>query len=108
RERGISCVVPAVYVEEMASHLLLALRFTDIVEEEVEIERSGNYFVAHFCSTRRVEGTQSRSRSEYRQFLRAFGAERLGDRSAERIRAQREITSILRRYGFEVLDIACS
>jgi len=104
RARGASLVVPTVYVEEMASHLLLAMRFEDIIEDVADIERSGNYFVAHFCSTRSAEGGQ-RSQAEYRQFLRAFGAERFSERADERVHAHREISSILRRYGFEILDI---
>lgn len=111
RDRGAACVIPAVYVEEMASHLLLARRFEDIIGDVADIERSGNYFVAHFCSTRSTEGGK-RSQSEYREFLHAFGADKFGnradERADERAHAGHEISNILRRYGFEILDIVTS
>ena len=80
-------------------------------EMSSDIERSGNYFVAHFCSTRSLQGEQ-RTPSEFRQFLRAFGSDKLGNRAGERAdqraHAHHQISNILRRYGFEILDIITS
>jgi len=103
KARGGRCVVPSVYLEEMASHLLNARAFADVVESESELERSHNYFVAHFCSLR--SGGRERARQEFLDFLQDFGAPP-GAAGApwqsERQHAEKALRETLARYEIEV------
>jgi len=104
-DRGVRCVLPSVYLEEVAAHLLNARSFADIVEEE-GLERSKNYFVAHYCSKRPLGGAL-RSRSDFLAFLGDFGARPArGDPWLdERRRAERSLQDIFLRYSFDVEPI---
>jgi len=104
-DRGVRCVLPSVYLEEVAAHLLNARGFADIVEEE-DLERSKNYFVAHYCSKRPLDGA-GRSRADFLAFLGDFGARpALGESWVdERRRAERALRDIFLRYGFVVESI---
>lgn len=108
RGRGARLVVPSVYIEEIAAHLMKARAFAHIVETEAELERSRNFFVAHFCSTRELG--EARSVAEFHRFLAAFGAPRAcpgpgPSQVRERRRIEHELTRILGRYGIEVADV---
>jgi hypothetical protein len=100
RSRGTRCVVPSVYLEEMAAHLLNARAFAEVIESESDLERSHNYFVAHFCSLR----GGARTEREFTQFLGDFGAPRATTMSwpDERRRVEHALRAILTRYGIEV------
>jgi len=109
KARQAVCVVPSVYVEEMASHLLKAQSYAAVIAKDADLERSANYFVAHYCSTR-TRGT--RTELEFRAFLKAFGAVIAGPAPTERAswldaraRAEREITRVLARYKIDVVDV---
>jgi hypothetical protein len=100
KARGTRCVVPSVYLEEMASHLLRARSFADVIESESDLERSRNYFVAHFCSLR----GSARSAREFNEFLVDFGAPRPSATpwAEERRRAEHALRDILTRYSIDV------
>lgn len=105
RARGARMSVPSVYIEEIAAHLIKARAFETIIETESELERSRNFFVAHYSSTRR-EG--ERRAAEFREFLTAFGAPHpfAGQvQLKERRRVEYTIGEILRRYEIEVDEV---
>lgn len=101
RSRGAGIVVPSLYVEEMAAHLIKAWEFEGLVETTPELARSRNFFVAHYCSTR----GDDRCAAEFRRFLSACGAERPAaeqwQQKAQLRRAERELTARLMDYAIE-------
>lgn len=104
-ERGATLAVASVYIEEMASHALRARDFADVVGES-GLERSENYFVAHYCSTR---GPSRRSKEEFEAFLAAFGAVAGAPEAlATRLRTERELKKVFATYGISVFDVAVS
>ncbi|AKT39768.1 hypothetical protein [Chondromyces crocatus] len=49
RKRGIMAVIPSVYIEEMAAHLLeAARRYRSFIGVDEDLARSENFYVAHF------------------------------------------------------------
>lgn len=105
KARRATTVVPSVYVEEMASHLLKAQAYAAVIATNAELERSENYFVAHYCSTRKAG---ERLEGEFRDFLGAFGATSFASNEfpVARARAEREIAKVMARYGIDVVEIA--
>lgn len=54
RQRGITMVVPNLYIEEMAAHLVRAAEgYRDIVGEDPALAGSTNFFVAHYHAASR-------------------------------------------------------
>lgn len=105
RSRGAQLVVPSVYVEEMAAHLLRAWTYGSVIETQPELERSRNFFVAHYCSMRK----DNRSSTEFLRFLKACGAqpptpEQVQQKLQQR-RAEHELTKILATYSIEVIAV---
>jgi hypothetical protein len=57
RERGIKAVVPSVYLEEMAAHLVeAARRYRSLVGADPDLARSENFYVAHFHAVAQRRG----------------------------------------------------
>lgn len=105
--RGARCIVPSVYLEEIAAHLLRARDYADVIEVGAELDRSRNFFVAHFCSVREVAG-RPRARGDFLDFLASFGAPEANDAipfEVERARAERRLRGILARYGIEIESV---
>lgn len=104
KSRQATMVVPSVYLEEMASHLLKAQAYATVVATNAELERSENYFVAHYCSTREAG---ERREGEFRDFLKAFGATSFMNNEfpVARARAERAIAKVMARYGIDVAEI---
>jgi hypothetical protein len=105
RTRGTRCVVPSVYLEEMASHLLNARLFVDVVETEADLERSENFFVAHFSSLRSGARLGERTEREFLTFLADFGAPRAGGGlpwSDERRRVEDVLRKTLATYDINI------
>lgn len=103
--RGTSCIVPSVYLEEMASHLLNAQAFVNLIESASDLDRSHNYFVAHFCSLRCGARSDERTQREFSQFLCDFGAPRAATGAGwldDRRRVEHELRRTLARYDIEV------
>ncbi len=101
RERNLRMVVPRVYVEEMAAHLIeSAQRYRTLVgETDNDLARSTNFYVAHFhaASTSRGEPvTQAR----FDTFLSDFGLPEdwrdVGRSEADFLRVRRKIEISLR------------
>jgi hypothetical protein len=103
--RGARCVVPAVYLEEMAVHLLNARPYAEVIGTESDFERSRNYFVAHFCSLRSGDRLPTRTPGEFLAFLHDFGAPGLQrglNRAEERQLAEHALRTTLSTYGIAV------
>lgn len=60
--RGLSLIVPDVYVEEMAAHWIDAWRFAELAGSDPSLARSENFFVAQYHS---VHADASREGFEY-------------------------------------------
>jgi hypothetical protein len=99
--RGATIVVPSVYREEIAVHLRNASNYAAAVGRESALARSGNYFVAHYCSTR---GEEEQTSDDFLRFLEGFGGSpspRLDDKEKRRA-IERELTKVFLRYGIVV------
>lgn len=105
RSRGATVLVPSPYVEEMAAHLCKAWAFVDLIETQPELERSQNFFVAHYCAAR----GEHRSSAEFREFLTACGAGKPALEQWQQKRqireAERTLASNLEEYGLQVVDV---
>lgn len=106
-----SSVIPADYVEEIGAHLIEACRdYKEILEDDIDMSRSGNAFVSHFSHYRQTPAGAELSFSDY---VHSFGIRlsqvtaRMKDTEFYRLRdrACREITSIATKYGFEVITM---
>lgn len=104
KTHDISCVIPSVYLEEMAVHLLNARDFAELIESDADLERSHNYFVAHYCSL----NAEKRSRNDFLKFLGDFGARNVtGTRDIQRLAIMNELRDqILPVYGIRVETIS--
>jgi hypothetical protein len=106
RARGARPVIASAYLEEIASHLLKAREFVDAIELDFDLSRSGNFFVAHFCSLRRGS---DRTRAKFLEFLRDFGGPHAGSQQpakAVRVHVERFVRSILTRYEIDIEDVS--
>jgi hypothetical protein len=99
---NIPRVIPSVYLEEMAMHLLNARDFADLIESDAELDRSPNYFVAHYCSSY----AHNRSRVEFLKFLTDFGAHggATPKKEFQLPNVMYELRQILDRYAIKVED----
>jgi hypothetical protein len=99
--RGATIIVPSVYREEIAVHLRNASNYAAAVGRESALARSGNYFVAHYCSTR---GEEEQPSDGFLRFLEGFGGSpspRL-DEKEKRLAIERELTKVFLRYDIVV------
>lgn len=106
-EHHFSGVVPVVYVEEVAAHLIEACRdYAAILQEGEGIHGSDNAFVSHFSSCREREGIT------FEEYVMTFGVrlEKIKPDMSDalfytiRDKAMIEITSLLERYSLEVAE----
>ena len=102
--RGIKVVVPSVYMEEMAAHLVdAARRYRPLIGVDTDLVRSENFYVAQFHA-----GAQGRDEpvtlERFDRFLRGFGLpqrwEEEAQRDYQRLRRSIEIAqeSLLHRF----------
>lgn len=99
--RGATMVVPNVYREEIAVHLRKARDYAPVVGNDSALAQSGNYFVAHYCSTR---SQNEQTADSFLRFLGGFGGSpspRLDDKEKRRA-IERELTQVFLRYGIAV------
>ena len=97
RQAGIVLQLPDVWLEEMASHLLRAPDYEQLLDDP-DLRDSGNAYVAYFVASERVD---------FVDYLAQFGlTESL--RGRDRIDARRAIETFLRRqldhYGIEIVS----
>lgn len=102
RSRGMRIVVPNLYVEEMAAHLISAARnYTTLVGEE-GLTRSENFFVAHYHSVTESQKQQP-TEAAFREFLSDLGLPRgwveTDDFLVARAKVQKNLAATLAQYG---------
>ena len=106
--RGIKAVVPSVYLEEMASHLVeAARRYRPIVGADPDLARSENFYVAHFHAVAQRRG-EPMTPSRFEEFLQDLGLPRHweAEHATSYLRLRRTIELALerhfKRYGIGV------
>lgn len=68
---GITILLPRVYVEEIASHLISAHRdYSDVVDLDSDLRMSTNAFVAHYVAMKQAA---PESVGEFRAYLETYG-----------------------------------
>lgn len=106
-ERAMKVVVPNVYVEEMAAHLLQAARsYAAVIGQDEDLGRSENFYVAHFHSVAR-QRSEPATPARFLEFLEGVGLPahwKDADRSdadflSVRRKIERSVENHLRRYG---------
>lgn len=99
-------LLPLVYLEEMAAHLIEAWDdYSGLVDEELELRGSTNSFVAHFVSLR-AEGMLHPS-LDFDAYVASFGlvrALRSGDFHARRSAVMQRLQTSLDRLGIKVVE----
>jgi hypothetical protein len=102
--RGIKVVVPSVYMEEMAAHLVdAARRYRPLIGVDMDLVRSENFYVAQFHASSEERG-EPVTLDRFDRFLQGFGLPRKWEEQAQRDyqRLRRlielEQESILRRF----------
>ncbi|MCC5829265.1 MAG: hypothetical protein JJU36_07440 [Phycisphaeraceae bacterium] len=93
-QHGCPIVVPSVYIEEAAAHLIMAGRFVPVVHssERGELDCSENAFVSYFARS-------SLASDRYRQYLSGFGHRGDGfEFYSHRDSIMSSLTGLLRRY----------
>jgi len=74
--RAIKAVVPSVYLEEMAAHLVdAARRYRAVVGVDPDLARSENFYVAHFHAVAQRRG-ETPTLSHFDEFLQDLGLPR--------------------------------
>ncbi len=115
-ERAMKVVVPNVYVEEMAAHLLQAARsYAPLTGEDEDLNRSENFYVAHFHSVAQRRGEPT-TPERFLEFLEGVGLPTRwrdaagGDADFVTVRRKIEHTleMHLRRYGIVVRRLRAS
>ncbi|EYF08583.1 hypothetical protein [Chondromyces apiculatus] len=72
-KRGIKAVVPSVYLEEMAAHLVhAARRYRSCVGVDQSLARSANFYVAHFHAVAQLLGKPA-TLARFDEFLQDLG-----------------------------------
>jgi hypothetical protein len=72
RAREIDMVVPHLYLEEMAAHLIAAKQYRPLIGCDDDLSRSINFFVAHYHSVKKSRN-ESATLEGFDEFLRGFG-----------------------------------
>lgn len=99
---GAAIVLPASYLEEVASHLLNALNYREIVDLDRDLRRSKNAFVAHYVALRGIEGDKA---EPFVSYLSAFGvkeASTKGDPNVLRDVLMKKLAGHFQRYGIRI------
>ncbi|MBK3452343.1 hypothetical protein [Pseudomonas sp. MF6754] len=106
-----SSVIPADYVEEIGAHLIEACRdYKEILNEQIDMSRSGNAFVSHFSHYRQ---TSAGKHLRFEDYVYSFGVRlshvtpEMGDSEFYRLRdkASRGVSEAATKYGFQVITI---
>lgn len=103
KERGFDARLPAPYLEEVATHLLLSLNYAPVIESDPDLTGSNNAFVAHFASLR----LQGEDRG-FANYLAGFGLdERLasGEFYSVRDALTPRIQRLFETYGIRLLEL---
>jgi hypothetical protein len=106
-EREIKVLVPSVYLQEMAAHLVdAARRYRSLVGADPDLARSENFYVAHFHAVAQRRGEPT-SLARFDEFLQDLGLPRQWEgeqRDYLRLRRTIEISleAHLKRYGLGV------
>lgn len=106
RGHGIEVMVPSDHVEEMASHLLEAWHYRDLVGDEPDLKASQNSFVSHFQGL----GARGRRAGEsgpeaFERYLEGYGHRASFERMdfvVARRTVERQIENLLDRYSLRV------
>ncbi|AUX28389.1 MULTISPECIES: hypothetical protein [Sorangium] len=102
----IRALVPRVYLEEIASHLIEAYRnYQEIIDLDPDLRASENAFVAHYVSIRIADSNAVGSFSEY---LRDFGLNEAlarGDFYVARDTLMRRLEATLGQYHLRCVDL---
>lgn len=103
-ERDIEAVVPSVYLEEMAAHLIeAARRYRPLIGADPDLARSENFYVAHFHAVAQCRG-ETATLPQFDRFLQDFGLPRQWEELSEsnftalRRRIERELELLFKRY----------
>jgi hypothetical protein len=94
---GASLVLPKDYLEEIASHLLAALNYRQIVDMDPDLRGSSNAFVAHYVALSEAEGDKVES---YASYLAGFGV-RQAPSAGDPVVARDVLMSRLQRNDLE-------
>ncbi len=102
--RGIKIVVPSVYIEEMAAHLVdAARRYRPLIGADEDLSRSENFYVAQYHAVAQ-QRNEPVTLERFDRFLRGFGLPRKWEEEEQRdflhLRRSIEIEqeSLLSRY----------
>jgi hypothetical protein len=100
--RRIPAVIPSVYLEEMAAHLINAARYyRALIGVDADLARSENFYVAHFHAVAQRRG-EPETRERFDELLQALGlpARWAAERDFPRLRRgiERHLEHLLKRY----------
>lgn len=105
-----TALIPDVFVEEIATHLIEACRdYTHILEIDEDLSYSGNAFVSHYCRYRNQSSGQAVS---FKEYVKLYGisldiiTSDMPDHEFYRTRneSKSEISKLLARYGIETIN----
>ncbi len=103
---GVDVMVPADYVEEMASHLYDAWSYRGLVADEPDLRASQNAFVSHFVGMgAKINRSDESAEQSFERYLEGFGFRASLTRAdfvVAREVLQRHIEEALRRYNVRV------
>ncbi|EYF01581.1 hypothetical protein [Chondromyces apiculatus] len=104
-ERGVKIVVPHLYLEEMAAHLIAAARDYATLAGEPGLARSENFFVAHYHAVAEAR-QEAATPAGFEEFLHDLGLpdgwERNDDFQMTLRKIERALTTLLRQYQIEI------
>lgn len=104
QERGVELLVPDVYIEEMASHLISAARDYSAIIDDDDLRGSHNAFVSHFAWLRSGGGS-----ADFAEYLQAFGySKEYAKRDFYEVRdlLDNALRRLLQRYGMATVSCA--
>ena len=101
--RGIPLRIPAVYLEEAASHLLDAVeRYSPVLGSDDDLRFSTNAYVAHYSDL----AARGRLTTGFKQYVASLGyVERKGSRERHVQAIADELEEILNRYSIRVSEL---
>lgn len=104
-ERGVKIVVPHLYLEEMAAHLIAAARDYATLAGEPGLARSENFFVAHYHAVAAAR-QEAATPAGFEELLHDLGLpdgwKRDDDFQMTRRKIERTLTKLLQQYGMEI------
>lgn len=105
RERRVKIVVPHLYLEEMAAHLIAAARDYMTLAGEPELDRSENFFVAHYHAVAEAR-QEAATPAGFEELLHDLGLPdgwgRDDDFQVTLRKIERTLTKLLQHYGIEI------